>query len=289
MYHYNHSINMSSPSNLFKLLCTTSYCISVQSHGKKTYFEFIKEIIQLYLNDTIQNYCIYISTTDKYKNLYQNVLPVHTKLIYVDDGLIPTSVADNVNHIYFHHRDSITYNKTDQIALINFMKTSHIKYIYVGCSNKIAKLIPYFRMVLFQYYLCFDSKASKWGSIRTPYDVPYGKKIKIPKLYYHQKEKVNKSTTSVTIYDYYLFHNIITGETTICKFNKKTVPGKSKTKPPTTTQPVPIATASTPIVQKQIKYIYTKDHYFKKHLVLPDGSTESFHNINAKYKDVIEI
>ena len=103
----------------------------------------------------------------------------------------------------------------------------NMKYIYVG---KAKNLIPFVRNKLFQYYLHFVRLGfnSSYRSVCSGDIIQYKYQQSIRQRYRSQLKRKAKETTSVTLWDYYILHDMHTEKTIIGKFNKRIFKPKKK-------------------------------------------------------------
>jgi hypothetical protein len=264
-------------------LYESTYCICAPT--RKLYLFFFKELINKYLAD-IKNYDIYVSTTDQLLPLYKSTWPSHPRLLYISDGLVPTTIPNNINCIYFYHQ-KIKPSKEGQIALVNYIdSTPLIKYVYVGM---VSQLLSFVRTKLFRYYLHFEIKYRHWGCLQTG-GIGHNQGRSICRQYYNQNNKKKKANGTITTYDFFLMHDNFMEETEIIKFNKKIIK-KKKPIPVPKNKPVVVDNNNSKTVDPnpQIKYIYTGVRHNTNSLIMPNGSTENYQNVVNKYQDIIEI
>ena len=264
-------------------LYDSTYC--VVANTKQLYFLFFKDLIQKYLDDNAKNYYIYVSTTAELLTSYQSTWPNAQRIIYIVDGLIPTSIPININSIYIYHQQTKP-TKEEQMNLIAYVN-SHpaMKYIYVG---SISHLLPSTRIMLFRYYLHFEIKAARWGRIANDGIYNHDKGRAMCRKYFAQNEKKKKVLNPIFVYDYFIFHDNMMNETTMIKFNqKKFVPKKKKVPVPTPASPSTTKPEETKVITK-IKYIYATPNN-PRHLLMPDGTKENYKELVSKYHDIIEV
>lgn len=269
----------------------STYCINATT--KQIFFIFFKSLIERYLAD-VKQYNIVVSTTNSLMIQYQQYWPSHMRLQYLSDGFIPTNIPTNTKVIYFYHQPTKP-SKQEQLDLVNYLH-SHpdIKYIYVGAVHK---LLSHVYNQLFNYYLHFEVRATRWNRIHASHLIGYSIGRSICRKYFSQLDK-KKAIKSMTMYDYCVVINTILDESEIVKFNKKIFTPK---KPKNTTnnntnitvQPVNNSsnnnTSSQPEQKTKIRYVYLDSISKSDHLIMPDGSMENYKQIIDKYQDVIEI
>ena len=282
---------MTDLTDVYNNLLQSTYCVTARS--KPLYYTFFKPLIEKYLADTTKNYHIYVSTDNSLS--YQAVWPSHTRLHYVSDDFVPTTVPNNANTIYFFHKKE-KHTKEQQLALAEYVdKHPTMKYIYVG---NVDSLLPFIRIKLFHYYLHFEICKSRWGRVRTGNIVSWKISGRMGRSYYNQEEKKKKATKPLYLYDHFLMHDFRLDESKSYKFNKKLYIPKKKpivqvpvhTDAPTnTSENTPPTTAKPQVV---IKYIYATNHTGGgNYLVMPDGKKENYNKLAEKYAniDLIEV
>ncbi|XWV26125.1 putative orfan [Tupanvirus soda lake] len=278
---------MEDLQQIHNILINATYCVCAQTPN--LYVRFFKDLIQKYLTD-VKNYHIYVSTNDKYQPLYQATWQSHDRLTYVSDDLVPTSIPDNINSIYFYHHSNKP-SKDQQLALVNFMETHpNMKYVYVG---SISTLLTYARTKLFKYYLHFEQRAGRWGRLHTGNIINYHQSRTVCRQYYNQQERKKKATGFVTFYDYYILHDNVLETSKVLKFNKRMVKSNKKPVPKTTnnnkkTAIDPNAQQDSATSQK-VKYVFTGVRTGGNYLIMPDGSKENYKAVVSKYQDIIEV
>lgn len=270
---------MDNLDEVYNILYNSTFAVNPVT--KKTYLLFFKKLIEKFLEDTTKNYIIYVSTNDKCMAMYQSVWPAHERLRYVSESFIPSFIPNNINAIYFYHQNT-KVDKDNQFALIDFLEEHpSIKYVYVG---SIKKLLTITYIKLFNYYLHFEVRGSRWGGIHSDGILDHRVCRSTGRRYYTQKEKKKNATGMCTLYDYFIFHDLHIEVSKMYRFNKKIVKGKKK-KPPTDNTN---RTAGV-VKEVQIKYIYTNSHSSRNYLVMPDGKRENFNEIIKQYQNVIEV
>ena len=275
---------MDNVEELYNKLYSNSFCVNARSIP--LYLIFGKNIVNHYLENT--NYTIYVSTTNNSLSFYQSAWPSHARLQYITDNFIPTSLPPNTKCIYIYHQK---YKPTieEQLSLINLMKNNPLlKYVYVGMVHR---LIPLLRITLFKYYLHFEITKSVWGGrLQSGNILDFRTSRKLARKYHIQNLQKKKSI-KMTLYDYFVCHDLSLDVANIYRFNKRQYKLKVK-KTQTNVQAQPInGIQNKPKKEKvQIKYIYTNtNNSIPNFLVMPDGTKENYQNISQKYKDVIEI
>lgn len=272
-----------SLNEIYDKVYDSAFCIN--PHTKKLYFLFIKNLIQKYLDDTNKNYCIFVSTTAELLPYYKAMWPNSQRIIYTSDDFIPLNVPDTANNIYIYHPKT-TPVKEEQLNLLSFMETRPLmKYIYIGV---IHKLLTSVRIILFRYYLHFETSTGRYYRLSAGSIIHYNVNRKIRRSYNSQNLKKKKVVNPIFIYDYFVIHDNLTDESNIVKFNQtKFIPKKKKVIASTFNSKKSPGIDGSNVTK--IRYIYTTSPNNSTFLTMPDGSKENYSHIVSKYQDVIEV
>ena len=271
---------MDNITQLYNTLYQSTFCVNAKT--KQLYLTFFKPFVEKLLADMGKNYIIYVSTSNSNIPTYQSIWPSHTRLQYIEDDFIPKAIPTNINVIYFYHQ-KFKPTKEEQLSLIEYVKNHpQLRYIYIG---SISALLPIMRITLFRYYLHFQENKRRWGRISTGLIVSYKITRDLSKKYYSQLERKKKATTKITLYDFFICHDLAMDVTNIYKFNKKIYqPKVPKISTISNQQSGPKV-----VTKVDVKYIYTNSHNNPNNLIMPDGTKENYQNMVQKYKDVIEV
>lgn len=267
-------------NEIFEIINTSTFCVNVDRIATKIYLQCFKDLIGRYLNDN-SNY-IYLSVSDTLLSLYQSMWPIHQRLFYTNYDFIPSElpIISNRTYIYIYHHPQKKQTIENQLLLSNFSAShTNIKYVYVG---KLNKLSPATIIKMFRYYFYFNKRASRWGRDHLPIINDSVRTLR--RKYYTILQKKKKKYNKMTIYDYFIFCDLVFQTKKIYNFNKKTLIKKNKTK-----KQKPVLDISNGTNPTQIQYIYTDMQSNTQHLIMPDGKKEKFSKIIEHYSNLIEI
>lgn len=277
-----------TPSDIDPMLIQThdtiyhsTFCVGIDFKATKIYLQCLKDLITRYLNAGTY---VYISTDDNLLSLYQSIWPIHQHLFYTNYGFIPFDIpsASTASIVYFYHHPKIKQSIIDQLTLTSFSETHpNIKYVYVGNLCKITQVTI---VKMFRYYFYFNNKANGWSGISLPI---LNISSRILRNKYRVLAKKKKTCSRITLYDYFIFCDVLHQTKTICNFNKKILLKKKKKKPIPKTTATENTNNSSNLVK--IQYIYTDTPNNFSHLIMPDGKKENFNDIAKQYSNLIEI
>lgn len=267
--------------NILDNLCHNSFCAN--PYSSQLYFIFMKELIPKILEHS-ENYKIYVSTTDKYNQEYQQIkntlINDQERIIFTTDGFIPSNLQLNGNVFYIYHNTNKP-SQEEQQNLLNFMRDHpNIKYVYAG---KLSNLNQTVVLRNFDYGLHFQKLKGRWSRINCRYIAGWKLSRKIGRYYHGLSIRKKNNVNPFMAYDYYVFKNFVTGEELGIKFNGIMIRPRRKkiTKPKINLNEQSKSTNSE--ISVKTKYIYSDSHPRGNALYLPDGTTLNFKKIVEEY------